>query len=35
MLPPVITALLAFVTSFFRSQASLHLENLRFPGISW
>jgi putative transposase len=28
MLPPVITALLAFVTAFFRSQASLHLENL-------
>src|SRR6266567_3984716 len=28
MLPPVIAALLAFVTSFFRSQASLRLENL-------
>jgi hypothetical protein len=28
MLPPVITALLAFVTAFFRSQASLRLENL-------
>jgi hypothetical protein len=24
MLPPVIPALLAFVTAFFRSQASLH-----------
>jgi len=28
MLPPVISALLAFVTAFFRSQASLRLENL-------
>ena len=28
MRPPVITALLAFVTAFFRSQVSLYLENL-------
>ena len=28
MLPPVVSALLAFVTTFFRSQASLRLENL-------
>jgi putative transposase len=28
MLPPVIFALFAFVTAFFRSQASLRLENL-------
>jgi hypothetical protein len=28
MLPPVVPALLAFVTACFRSQASLRLENL-------
>lgn len=28
MLPPVFSALLAFVTSLLRSHASVHLENL-------
>ena len=28
MMPPVVFALLAFVVAPFRSQASLHLENL-------
>jgi hypothetical protein len=28
MMPPVVSALLAFVTALFQSPASLHLENL-------